>query len=106
MIPVFNKKKSIVAVEDTARMFRVLADPTRLRMLYILLEEGELCVSDIKERANISMAGTSQQLRQLEESGIVKRVKDGRMVCYMPDYENSKAVLWYRFIEEIRKEKR
>ena len=65
-----------------AERFRLLADPVRLRMVYSLLEAGELCVGDLAAVVGASESGTSHQLRQLRLAGLVRTRKQGRVVFY------------------------
>ena len=65
-----------------AERFQLLADPNRLRMIYALLETGELCVSDLATAVGASESATSHQLRQLRLAGLVRSRKQGREVFY------------------------
>lgn len=65
-----------------AERFKLLADPSRLRMIYALLEAGELCVGDLAALAQVSESATSHQLRQLRLAGLVRARKHGREVFY------------------------
>ncbi len=68
--------------EVLALQFRLLADPVRLRMVYSLLEAGELCVGDLAAVVGSSESATSHQLRQLRLAGLVRTRKEGRTVHY------------------------
>ena len=72
--------------EDDAQVladqFKLLADTTRLRMIYALLEAGELCVSDLADVVDVSESATSHQLRQLRLARLVRARKRGREVFY------------------------
>ncbi len=68
--------------EVLAQHFRLLADPVRLRMVYSLLEAGELCVGDLAAVVGSSESATSHQLRQLRLAGLVRTRKEGRTVHY------------------------
>lgn len=68
--------------QDLAERFKLLADPSRLRMIYALLETGELCVSDLADAVGVSESATSHQLRQLRLAGLVRATKRGREVFY------------------------
>ena len=72
----------IEAAGVLAERFKLLADPSRLRMIYALLEAGELCVSDLAGLVDVSESGTSHQLRQLRLAGLVRSRKQGREVFY------------------------
>ncbi len=65
-----------------AGQFQLLSDPSRLRIVYALLEGGELCVGDLAELVEVSESATSHQLRQLRLAGLVKARKQGREVFY------------------------
>ena len=64
-----------------AELFKVLSDPTRLRIVQALLIE-ELCVCDISALIKISISAISHQLRLLRSMKIVKNRKQGKMVYY------------------------
>ncbi len=65
-----------------AERFKLLADPSRLRMIYTLLDAGELCVSDLAALVDVSESATCHQLRQLRLAGLVHSRKQGREVFY------------------------
>jgi ArsR family transcriptional regulator len=69
------------AVRQVADTFRILGDPTRIRILDAL-SEGELCVCDIAGLAGISESAVSHQLRLLRGMRLVKFRKAGRLVYY------------------------
>jgi DNA-binding transcriptional ArsR family regulator len=68
--------------DQLAQRFKVLSDPGRLRIIYVLLEVGEMCVGDIAAAVGASESGTSHQLRQLRMAGLVTTRKSGRSVHY------------------------
>ena len=67
---------------DLAELFRLLGDPTRVRILYALLEAGELCVCDIAEVVETTDTKVSQALRLLRNAGVVRNRREGRNVYY------------------------
>lgn len=66
---------------DISEFFKVFGDPTRLKILF-LLEEGELSVGEIAEKAGTSQSATSQQLKTLRSARLVRFRKEGRAVYY------------------------
>ena len=66
----------------TAGLFKLLGDPTRARLLYALLEVGELCVCDLAAATDTQEATVSQSLRMLRASGVVVGRRAGRLVYY------------------------
>ncbi len=70
---------------DLAEMFRLLGDPTRVRILYALLEAGELCVCDVAAVVETTETKVSQAMRLLRGAGVVRNRRDGRNVFYRLD---------------------
>jgi len=71
--------------DDAARLadlFKLLGDPTRARILYALVEAGELCVCDIAETVSVPESTVSHALRLLRTAGVVRARRDGRMMHY------------------------
>jgi len=71
--------------EEVARVtsvFKLLGDPTRARLLYALLEVGELCVCDLAAATGTTETTVSQALRMLRASGVVTGRREGRNVYY------------------------
>jgi len=71
-------------VEALAETFRVLGDPTRVRILDVL-SSGELCVCDIASLVGISESAMSHQLRLLRGMRLVRPRRAGRQVYYAVD---------------------
>lgn len=67
--------------EVIAERFRLLSDPTRVRILDALREE-ELTVGALHERIGTSQQNVSKHLGLLHRAGIVTREKDGVQVRY------------------------
>jgi DNA-binding transcriptional ArsR family regulator len=63
-----------------AKYFRVLADPSRLRILELLRAEGELPVGAIAEKLEISQPGVSNHLACLRWCGFVDARREHRTV--------------------------
>lgn len=64
------------------QVFKLLGDPTRARLLYALLEAGELCVCDLAASTGTAESTVSQALRMLRASGVVTGRREGRNVFY------------------------
>lgn len=77
----------LVTAEKMADTFKGLADPTRLRILFILFQ-GEICVNDLAERVEMSQSAVSHQLRILRDLGFVSTRRDGQSIYYRVDDEH------------------
>ena len=84
---------SIAETDRVAEWFRVLSDPTRTRLLFALLEGGELCVCDLAATINTPESTVSHALRWLRGSGSVRVRRSGRMMYYRLDDEHVRMLL-------------
>ena len=64
-----------------AEKFRMLADPTRLAILRVLMQ-GERNVTQVVEETGRNQANVSKHLKMLAEAGLVGRRKEGLQVFY------------------------
>lgn len=63
------------------KMFRAFADRTRLRILH-LLQDGELCVSDLISILRVPQAKASHHLNYLRRAGLVEARRQGLWSFY------------------------
>lgn len=69
-------------VAALAPLFKVLADETRLKVIYALSRERELCVCDVATIIGSSNATASHHLRLLRNMGLAKYRREGKMTFY------------------------
>ncbi|MBI1920605.1 MAG: helix-turn-helix transcriptional regulator [Geobacter sp.] len=69
-------------MKQTARTFKALADETRLRILALLLAEGELCVCDIMASLQLPQSTASRHLAYLKNTGWVDDRREGVWMYY------------------------
>ncbi|OPZ87844.1 MAG: Biofilm growth-associated repressor [bacterium ADurb.Bin429] len=69
------------AVERIAHRFKMLAEPSRLRILFSLLT-GERSCAELIHETGIAQAALSRQLALLSEGGMVARRRAGAQVLY------------------------
>ena len=70
------------ALARVTSLFKILGDPTRARLLYALLEAGEMCVCDLAAATETAETTVSQALRLLRASSVVTGRREGRNVFY------------------------
>lgn len=75
-----------------AETFRLLGDPTRLRILHAL-EVAELCVCDLSALLETTSSAVSHQLRLLRTSGLVRFRREGKVVYYSLNGSNARQLL-------------
>lgn len=76
-----DKNLSLENSEAKRKVFKALADPTRLQILG-LLSSRELCVCEVMVALNLTQPTASHHLRILENVGLVKDRKEGKWVYY------------------------
>lgn len=59
-----------------------LGDPGKFQIFKLLMEHGDICVTDVANIFDITVSAASQQLRVLEMLELVEKMRMGQMVCY------------------------
>ena len=72
------------AIAGLTEIFRVLGDPTRVRILDVL-SQSERCVGELATELQMTESAISHQLRLLRNARIVRSRRDGRMIIYALD---------------------
>ena len=70
--------------ERYARLFKVLAEPTRLRLLSHLAAEGcgPVSVNELTNSLGLSQPTVSHHLKKLSEAGLLEKVRRGRTITH------------------------
>jgi DNA-binding transcriptional ArsR family regulator len=94
--------KSAEAVSLLAETFKILGDPTRVRIAFALSKE-ELCVCDISNLLDVSQSAVSHSLRTLRQMKLVRFRKEGKIAYYSLDDDHITRLLdeGFRHVEEL-----
>ena len=68
-------------LSSLAELFKVLGDPTRMKILYALFE-SELCVGDIALLLGMGQSAVSHQLKILKDASLVRSRRVGKNIYY------------------------
>jgi ArsR family transcriptional regulator len=68
-------------MKDALKIFRALADPTRLRIVSLLLRK-ELCVCELIFILKMEQSRISHQLRILKDADLIEDQREGRWMTY------------------------
>jgi DNA-binding transcriptional ArsR family regulator len=79
-------------LDDLGEFFKVLTDPTRLKILYAL-GAGELCVFDLSVSTGASVSSVSHHLAALKRVRLVKGRRDGRIIYYSLDDDHIGSII-------------
>jgi len=94
--------KGLDKILQVSTAFKLLSDPTRLKILCLLFDNHEgLCVYEIAEYVGVSQSAASHQLAKLEAHGIVSSYRDGQMICYAI-IDNSEAKNLEKMVKMFR----
>ncbi len=74
-------------VDLAVEVFRMLADATRVQILWTL-REGELSVSDLAEQTGKAPASVSQHLAKLRMARLVRTRREGTTIFYRLDNDH------------------
>ena len=69
-------------IEEAARRFALLGDPSRLRILSTLNVSGELAVGELAPLSGLTRTNLSQHLSRLAAAGLVGRRREGTTIYY------------------------
>ena len=91
-----NCKYKLKTVQKSfAKLSNILAlagNEARLKIVYLLEEEKELCPCDISDILSMSIPAISQHLRKLKDGNIVETRKEGQTIYYSLTQENLKIL--------------
>ncbi len=68
-------------LERAAALCSAVGDPSRLRLLELLVHQRH-CVSELAAETEASMSAVSQRLKLLAQARLVKRTREGKHVFY------------------------
>ena len=94
--------KSVEAIGLLAETFRILGDPTRIKIAFALSKE-ELCVCDIANLLGVSQSAVSHSLRTLRQMKLVRFRREGKIAYYTLDDEHIANLFdeGFRHVEEL-----
>ena len=90
--PVASEVPTDAQAQAAAAMFAMLADPTRVKLLWLLGSE-ELDVTTLADRARTSPTVASQHLAKLRLAGVVRQRVDGRRRLYSANGSHLRALI-------------
>ena len=73
------------------RIFKALADETRLRILR-LVAEGPLCVCELTDILGLEQSRMSHQLKLLRDAGLLENLRIGRWIIYRIPKERREVI--------------
>jgi ArsR family transcriptional regulator len=87
-------------LNESANLFSLLSDESRLRIVVDLIQCGELNVGEISERLNQTQPAISHHLALLRVSGVVEARRAGKHIYYSASTEQFSDLL-YRLLSSL-----
>lgn len=95
-----KKELSMQNTMEVSKLFKALADDTRVKIAYSLSVEEELCVCDVANIVGCTVATASHHLRLLRNLGLATYRKEGKLVYYSLDDEHVKQLVNIAFTHQ------
>ncbi len=77
---------------DLADLYKVFGDYSRIRIMYVLLQE-EVCVQDLAEILDMTQSAVSHQLKILKQNKLVHARREGKSIYYSLADEHVSTIL-------------
>ena len=69
-------------LNELAKLMRTVGDESRLKILCVIFNDKKICVSDIAEELNMSVAIVSHHLQVMAKEDLVVARREGKRICY------------------------
>lgn len=89
------KRKLTSAETSFGRLSQILAlagNEVRLKILYLLEEEGELCPCDLADILEMTVPAISQHLRKMKDANVIQPRRDGQTIFYSLKQEHLEII--------------
>jgi len=81
------------SISALAKIMNLVGNETRLKILYLIYKEKNICVCDLSDVLNLSVSAISQQLKKLKEGGLIIDEKQGKTIYYSIKDESLESLL-------------
>lgn len=85
-VQIDNCRKSLLsnqnAFEKLSQLLALAGNEVRLKILYLLEEEGELCPCDLSDILSMSVPAISQHLRKLKDRDVIQGRRESQTIFY------------------------
>ena len=90
--------------QKMTKLLSIAGSDVRLRILYLLNLENELCPCDLADILKMSVPAISQQIRKIKDAGIINSRRDGQTLYYSLNRDETEIFnSIFKSIELIRK---
>ena len=75
-------------IEKISKILNLAGNEVRLKILFLIYNEGEMCPCDLSDVLNMTVPAISQHLRKMKDGNLVKDNKVGQTIFYKLIDEN------------------
>lgn len=94
-------KTNAPSFQQLSKVLELAANDVRLKILYLLEEENELCPCDISDILGMSIPAVSQHLRKLKDGNIIESRRVAQTIFYSLKDENLKILKpFFKYINQ------
>lgn len=101
-------KANSASLAQLGKILDLAGNEVRLKILYLLEEEGEICPCDISDILGMSIPAISQHLRKLKDGNVIEARRSGQTIFYSLKEEHLKILKpFFKYItnQNLKKEK-
>lgn len=84
-VPDLRPVEGPAADKQLAELAGVIAHPTRVRILRLLVRRGRCSFGEILDELPLAQSTVSQHLRVMKEAGVIRGEDEGKRVSYTPE---------------------
>ncbi len=94
-------KANFSSFSQLGKVLELAGSEVRLKILYLLEEEGEVCPCDISDILGMSIPAISQHLRKMKDGNIIKARRSGQTIFYSLKEEHLKILIpFFKYINQ------
>ena len=90
-------------VKKLSKAFSLAGNEVRFQILYLIHNEGRLCVCDLSDILEMKIPAVSQHLRKLKDGGILSTEREGQIIYYFLN-KNYRDFFYPGFLTILKKE--
>jgi ArsR family transcriptional regulator, lead/cadmium/zinc/bismuth-responsive transcriptional repressor len=94
-------KANANSFSQLSKVLELAGNEVRLKILYLLEEENELCPCDISDILGMSIPAISQHLRKLKDGNVIESRREGQTIYYSLKEEHLKVLKpFFKYINQ------
>lgn len=98
-------QKNSAVFNQTSSLLALAGNEVRLKILYLLEEENELCPCDLADILEMSIPAVSQHLRKMKDGNLIKTRRSGQTIFYSLIKEQTELLIpFFKSIQNSNKQ--